>query len=277
MFGAVSAGGRALVAAICVAAVACLPLATEDGNLVVGKAAAVLSPWIVAAVACSAFAEVAKGGIARRLTAVLDQGCDPRSYLDATEGLKLYPKGYDLSFVLAHRRACALVYVGRDGEAEALASSMELAFLRESRKSPKAYMAMLLLDVSRRLGDGALAEKCAQAIRLCGAESGMPWRVAASSYLRDVEEGAALEAEGDWGALAALYGRVAEAALPNDVRAAVEARSAQGSAFERAGEVASAEASYRFAAERGGSLPCALEARARLEGMAAQTARGGAS
>lgn len=117
---------------------------------------------------------------ASELIAILNYRCDPFSYLEATEGVKLETKGRSPSFALMYCRALALLYVCKKEEALSLVSRMEVPFYRETKDVSKKCMAMLLCDLAERTDEEILLQKCKTILKAPyklnrGKRSGQPY------------------------------------------------------------------------------------------------------
>ncbi|WP_087193035.1 hypothetical protein [Gordonibacter sp. An230] len=268
----------AAVSVVCFVA-CCFAFGAPDGVL----RAELVAPVLLACIAFQAVAlfllSAAESKAAASAIAVLDKDCDPVSFAkDAARIRRHRPSVGPAYFLLLHAAAVSLACLGRFEEAGSFFRRMEIEFLGERNGAERIREAAFLCDAARRLRDpdgleryrsflvgllrdGRAGEDASRARRLVEA----------------ADERERLEAAGDAAGLVSLCEAQIASLREWDVRERVELEFARAEQLEALGDLAGASEGYAYAVERGGSLPCAREARARLEGMAAQTARGGAS
>lgn len=238
--------------------------ASSEGNFLFDKVVVVFAVFAMLGLGCGLLLSNVEQKRASKLIAILNYRCDPFSYLEATEGIKLDRKKYSFSFDLMYCRVLSLLYICKKEEASRLISHMELPFYRDSKTISKKWMAMLLYDLAERTDEEILLQKCKTILKAPykfnrGKRSGQPYL-----YYRNMEERERLEEAGDYQGLIEFFSRTIDETLPNDNRSRVEAYYSEAKIYERIGEKAAAEDAYKTVVELGNKLPYVKEALAAL-------------
>lgn len=258
----------AAVSVVCFV-VCCFAFGSLDGNLRVERVVPVILAYAVfQAVALFAFS-VAETKTAVDAIAVLDRDCDPVSFAEGASRIRRYrPSVGPGYFRLLHAAAVSLAYLGRFEEAGSFFRRMEVEFLGERNGAERIREAAFLCDAARRLRDpdGLGKYRSFLAERSRSARGGDAVR--ARCLVEAADERDRLVASGDAAGLVSLYGVQIASLRRRDVRERVELEFARAEQLEALGDRAGASEGYAYVAEHGGSLPCAREARARLDGMA---------